>query len=300
MERRSLRGARHLARLERREGRLESLEVVEVAEDRPRDLVDHRLRRRRRRHDGRPGAEGPDVGVLAGVRPRGNNGWAVLRVRSQQDVDARPAHLHEASAAAANGVLHDPVGALRGVDDGVHAAGAERLVLLVRCKLRHGREIGPLEPERVHEAVHRDPVARARVADVDPLAGEVRARPDARPGPHHDGERLLVCGEHAAKRRVLALLREGPATGDRVALNVRRDHREIDAALAERLDVEDRAGRALHPARKPVPGRLEVDEAADGAPERIVDAARVPGADDDGRRAPAVRTSDACTAACAR
>ena len=165
---------------------------------------------------------------------------------------------------------------------GVDLVVAQRLGLLGRLELGGEREVVHGPALGVHQHLHGGALAGARVADVDPLALEVVEGLDPGVGARDHGERLGMDREHRAQVLVRALALELLALAlERLVLDVALHDAHVELALADGVDVVDRAAGALDRAADAVILAVLVDQPADRAAGRVVDPGDAAGADGD-------------------
>ena len=155
--------------------------------------------------------------------------------------------------------------------------------------LQHAGGLGGLDPLDLEvlvgvdagglEQVHGiDPLTGAGGADIDDLALEVGDAVDVLVGRGQDGHRLGMDGEHGAQLLLrlafpLALAVVG------LALEIRLHYPQLDVAVHQGVDVEDRAARRFDRHAQVVFAALLVDQLADGAAGGVVDPGHPAGAD---------------------
>ncbi len=177
------------------------------------------------------------------------------------------------------------------VGEAVDLAVAQRRAVLVGLEFGGEREVGELPVHRGEQLLHRGARAGARVADVEALALEVGERLDVRFLAGDDGDRLGVQREHGALLGPRAGILERRVALHRVVLDVGLREAHVELAGADGVGVEHRGAGRLDRAADAVLGTVLVDEAADRAAGRVVDAGDATGADGDelllrgGRRA---------------
>ncbi len=167
-----------------------------------------------------------------------------------------------------------------GIDHGLDAAVAERQRLLRGGQLLGQGEILFAPALGCHHHLHGGALARPGVADVDPAASQVGQLADARITACHQREGLAVQRHHRPQFAVVGIHElEGPALVNGVVLPVRLGQAELDGAAAHVAQIEQRSRRGDGAAFQLAAGA--VDEPADGAADRVVDAGPAAAADQD-------------------
>ena len=167
------------------------------------------------------------------------------------------------------------------VEEAVDLAVAQRRAVLVGLELGGQREVAQLPAHRGEQLLHRRARARAGVADVEALALEVGEGLDVGFLARQHGERLGVHREHRAQVAVGAGVLELAQALGGVVLHVGLREAQVELAGLDGVDVEHRAAGGLHRAADAVLGAVLVDQAADRAAGRVVDAGDAAGADGD-------------------
>ena len=130
-------------------------------------------------------------------------------------------------------------------DDGLDLTVAKRLRLVLGTELAHTGETEPHPAERAHHDFHRRALSGAGVADVDPVAGQVRDRFDVRVRPGQHRERFRIQREDGAQFQVRADIAElaRPIVG--MELPIRLYDGQIQRTLAHAFQILDRPAGAL-------------------------------------------------------
>jgi hypothetical protein len=153
--------------------------------------------------------------------------------------------------------------------------------MLVGLELGGEREVAELPAHGAEELLHGGAGAGARIAHVHALALQLVELGDVRflAGQHREG--LGVHREHRAQIAEGAAFLEGALALERIVLHVRLGETEVELAPLDGVDVVDRGAGGLDRAAQAVGLAVLVDEAADGAADRVVDAGHPAGPDGD-------------------
>ena len=258
------------------------LEVLEVLEHRLDHLIHRLIRHVRPGHEGGADAEGLDIVRVARVHAARDHRLREIGVLFDQGIDLRAAHRDQIGIHGGGRLLDRAVRVADDERDRVDVVVGQRRALLGRLQLGGEREVVHGPALGVHQHLEGGARAGAGIADVDPLALEIIEGRDAGIGAGEQSERLRVEREHRpqVRERTLAFeLRADALEG--VVLHVALYDAEVELALAHGVDVVDRAARALDRATDPVLLAVGIDQPADGAAGRIVDAGDAAGADGD-------------------
>jgi len=274
VDRRASGGMGHLRERERFESRVQAPEIIEIVEDRPGDLIRHGIGHARGRDDHGADAEGVHIRRVGRIGAAGNRRALVILVFGHHPVDSRAADGDEHAAAGECHIANQAIRMADRVDDRVELIGAKSPVLLRGGEFAHLREIVPRQAESGHGALHISPLPRSGTADADAFAAQIRHRADSRSLVSDEREYIGMTGEQDAQVGRGTPRGERSLAGRGVGEHVRRDDADIDAAATERFDVCDEARRGLFGASQIVARRVEVEQPANRAAERVVDVGR--------------------------
>ena len=166
------------------------------------------------------------------------------------------------------------------VEEAVDLVVAQGRAVLIGFQLGCEREIRQLPAHGAEQLLHRGARARAGIADIEALALEVLELRDAGFLAREHGERLRMHGINRAQVAVSLVLVLAFAL-DRVELHVRLRHAEVEFPCLNGIDVEGRAAGGFHRAADAVLGAILVQQTANRAADRVIDAGDAAGSDRD-------------------
>ncbi len=281
MQRRREAVLHHVLRREIGERRMQALELVEIVEHRLHHLVHGIGRHLRRRHERGEHAIGFGVLRIVGIQAGRDRRLRIVGLALEQLVDLGALERYQLSAAGRRGILDVGARMADGVEETVDLAVAQRRTVLVGLQLGCEREFVGRPAERAQQFIHRRTCPRPRVADVEALALEVGELLHIGLLAGDDGEGFRMHRKHRAQVSIGAGILELAHPLERVELDIRLDEAEVELALLDGIDVEDRAAGGLDGAADVVRCTVLVDQSAHRAARGVVDTGDATGTDGD-------------------